>query len=105
MSGICFLASCWFDRSKKAMAIGGGLSMFSLVATMLGLFGTPVLPSVIRLDALNYFNYASIITLFDVTSIVNSSTDYIYKFLILAGIGLLGYIIGSIKFTKKDLPL
>lgn len=105
MSGICFLTSCWFDRSKKAMAIGGGLSMFSLVATMLGLFGTPVLPSVIRLDALNYFNYASIITLFDVTSIVNSSTDYIYKFLILAGIGLLGYIVGSIKFIKKDLPL
>jgi len=105
MSGICFLTSCWFDRSKKAMAIGGGLSMFSLVATMLGLFGTPVLPAVIRLDALNYFNYASVITLFDVTSIINSSVDYIYKFIILAGIGLLGYIIGSIKFIKKDLPL
>ncbi len=105
MSGICFFTSCYFDRSKKAMAIGGGLSMFFLVATMLGLFGTPVLPSIIRLDALNYFNYTSVITLFDVTSIVNGTVDYIYKFIILAAIGLLGYFVGSAIFIKKDLPL
>lgn len=59
MSGICFLASCWFDRSKKAMAIGGGLSMFFLVATMLGLFGSSIMPSIIRMEALDYFNYVS----------------------------------------------
>lgn len=105
MSGICFLASCWFDRSKKAMGIGGGLCMFFLVATMLGLFGSHVLPSLIRLNALNYFNYVSIISLFDVVSIIENGTAFIWKFAILVAIGLAGYIIGSLKFEKKDLPL
>ncbi len=73
MSGICFTTSCWFDRSKHAMGLGGGLSMFFLVATMLGLFGSPILPSIIRMDALNYFNYVSIITLFDPISILDGT--------------------------------
>lgn len=105
MSGICFLASCWFDRSKRAMALGGGLSMFFLVATMLGLFGSPILPSIIRLSELNYFNYASIITLFDPISILDGTNTYLWKFGILIAIGLVCYIIGSIRFRKKDLPL
>ena len=53
------------------MALGGGLNMFFLVATMLGLFGSPVLPSIIRMEALNAFNYVSIISLFDVVSILD----------------------------------
>lgn len=105
MSGICFCASCWFDRSKRSMGIGGGLSMFFLVATMLGLFGSPVLPSIIRLDALNYFNYVTIISLFDAVSIINKTTTFIWKFALLIAIGLIGYVVGSIKFKKKDLPL
>ena len=105
MSGICFLASCWFDRSKKSMAIGGGLSMFFLVATMLGLFGSPTIPSVVRLDALNGFNYVSLISLFDAVSIIDGTTTFIWKLVILLAVGVAGYIIGSIKFDKKDLPL
>ena len=105
MSGICFLASCWFDRSKNSMSIGGGLSMFFLVATMLGLFGSKVIPSVVRLDALNYFNYVSIISLFDVISIISGGITFIWKLAILLVIGFAGYILGSIKFEKKDLPL
>lgn len=34
----------------------GGLSIFALVAAMLGLFGSQVIPQVVRLDSLNYFN-------------------------------------------------
>lgn len=105
MSGICFLTSCWFDRSKYAMSIGGGLSMFFLVATMLGLFGSPILPSIIRMDALNNFNYVSIITLFDPISILDGTTAFIWKLAVLTGIGLICYIIGDIRFRKKDLPL
>ncbi len=105
MSGINFFTSCYFDRSKKAMALGGGLSMFFLVATMLGLFGSPVIPSVVRIGALNYFNYVSIISLFDVVSILDGTMDWIWKLVILIAIGLLGYILGDIKFKKKDLPL
>lgn len=105
MSGINFFTSCYFDRSKKAMALGGGLSMFFLVATMLGLFGSPVIPSVVRISALNYFNYVSIISLFDVVSILDGTVAWIWKLAILLVIGVLGYILGDIKFKKKDLPL
>lgn len=105
MSGICFLASCYFNRSKHSMALGGGLNMFFLVATMLGLFGSPVLPSIIRMGALNAFNYVTIISLFDVVSILDGTTAFIWKWAILLVIGVICYIAGSLKFKKKDLPL
>lgn len=105
LSGLCFLTSCWFDRSKRSMAIGGGLSIFALVAAMLGLFGSQVIPSVVRLDSLNYFNWATIISLFDVISIIDGTNTFIYKYAILFVLGLIGYIIGSERFVKKDLPL
>lgn len=105
LSGLNFFTSCYFDRSKRSMAIGGGLSIFALVAAMLGLFGSPVIPKVVRLDSLNYFNYTTIITMFDVVSIMDGTTTFIWKFAILAVLGLVGLIAGSLKFTKKDLPL
>lgn len=105
LSGLCFFTSCLFDRSKHSMAIGGGLSIFALVAAMLGLFGSSVIPSVVRLNALNYFNYATIISLFDVISIMDGTTAFLWKFAILAVSGIIGYIIGALRFIKKDLPL
>jgi len=105
MSGISFLASCWFNRSKYSMSLGGGLNMFFLVATMLGLFGSNVLPTVVRLEALNFFNYCSIITLFDEISIIGGTTTFIWKLAILLGVGVVCYIVGAHKFKKKDLPL
>ncbi len=105
LSGLCFFTSCVFDRSKRSMAIGGGLSIFALVAAMLGLFGSPVIPSVVRLDALNHFNYATIISLFDVISIIDGTDAYVWKFAVLGVAGILGYIVGSLRFTRKDLPL
>lgn len=105
LSGLNFFTSCYFDRSKRSMAIGGGLSIFALVAAMLGLFGSPVIPKVVRLDSLNYFNYTTIISMFDVVSIMDGTTVFIWKFAILAALGLIGLIAGSLKFTKKDLPL
>lgn len=105
LSGLCFLTSCWFDRSKRSMALGGGLSIFALVAAMLGLFGSPVIPKVVRLDALNNFNYVTVITLFDAISIIGGTLAFLWKFAILIVLGAVGYVLGSIKFIKKDLPL
>lgn len=105
LSGLCFFTSCWFDRSKRSMAIGGGLSIFSLVAAMLGLFGSPVIPSVVRMESLNYFNKVTVISFFDVISIMDGTNAFLWKFAILFALGILGYIVGSIRFTKKDLPL
>lgn len=105
LSGLCFFTSCYFDRSKRSMAIGGGLSIFALVAAMLGLFGSKTIPSVVRLDSLNYFNYITIISMFDVVSILEETTVFIWKFGCLLGLGLIGYILGTVKFVRKDLPL
>lgn len=105
ISGLCFLTSCWFDRTKKSMSIGGGLTMFFLVATMLGLFGTSVLPSIIRLSSLNFFNYVSLISLFDTYSIIHGSYTFLWKLAIMLGLAIVGYIVGSVRFDKKDLPL
>ena len=105
LSGLCFFTSCWFDRSKRSMAVGGGLSIFSLVAAMLGLFGSEIIPKVIRLDALNSFNYVTVISLFDAISITGGTLTFLWKFAILFVLGLIGYIVGTVKFIKKDLPL
>lgn len=105
MSGISFLASCWFNRSKYSMSVGGGLNMFFLVATMLGLFGSQTLPSVMRLKALNFFNYVSVISLFDAVNIMDGSLQFIWKLAILVVIGVICYIVGARKFERKDLPL
>lgn len=105
LSGLNFFTSCYFDRSKRSMAIGGGLSIFALVAAMLGLFGSPVIPKVVRLDSLNYFNYTTIISLFDVVSIMDGTTAFVWKFVILAVAGIIGLVAGAYRFTKKDLPL
>ena len=87
------------------MALGGGLNMFFLVATMLGLFGSPVLPSIIRMEALNAFNYVSIISLFDVVSILDGTLTFLWKWAILVVVGIICYVVGSLRFEKKDLPL
>lgn len=106
IGGINFMTSSIFNRSKHSMGIGGGISMFFLVATMLGLFGSQVIPSIIRMESLDFFNYVSIISLFDVVNIIDLNYSvFLYKFAILFGIGIICFIIGEIVFKKKDLPL
>ena len=43
--------------------------------------------------------------MFDVVSIMDGTAVFSWKFAILAVLGLIGLIAGSLKFTKKDLPL
>lgn len=104
ISGINFLTSAWFNRSKHAVGVGGGLSMFFLVATILGLFGSTTIPKALRIEAMNLFNYTTIITLFDAEKILTGGT-YLYGVFILLGIAVITYVIGIIRFDKKDLPL
>ena len=99
------MCSAIFNRSKYSMSIGGGLTIFMLVCTILGLFGSSVVPSAMRIDAMNFFNYLSIITFFDTTSILAGTLSYLWKFAILAGIGIVTFIVGVFTFDKKDLPL
>ena len=104
-AGFCFMCSAIFNRSKHSLSIGGGLTIFMLVCTILGLFGSNVVPSAMRIDAMNFFNYLSIISFFDTVSILNGTLSYLWKFGILLAIGVVTFIIGVFRFDKKDLPL
>ena len=105
IAGFCFMCSSLFNRAKYSLGVGGGLTIFSLVCTILGLFGSSVVPSAMRISAMNVFNYFSMITLFDTVSIMSGTLDYLWKFAILLGIGIVTFIIGVFRFEKKDLPL
>lgn len=105
IAGYCFMCSAIFNRSKYSMSIGGGLTIFSLVCTILGLFGSEVVPSAMRISQMNFFNYLSLITFFDTTSILNGSLTYLWKFGILLAVGIITFIVGVFRFDKKDLPL
>ncbi len=105
IAGYCFMCSAIFNRTKYSLSIGGGLTIFSLVCTILGLFGSAVVPSAMRISAMNVFNYISLITLFDTVSILNGSLSFLWQFGILFAVGVITFIIGVFRFDKKDLPL
>ncbi len=111
MCGICYLGSCLFNRSSRAMAFGGGLVVLFFIASLIGMFGSENLVSVgMGVEALNGFNYISLMTLFDIDTIATIGTDaldlaFLWKMAILLVIAIATYVIGAIRFTKKDLPL
>lgn len=105
IAGFCFMCSAIFNRTKHSLSIGGGLTIFSLVCTILGLFGSSVVPSAMRISQMNFFNYLSLITFFDTTDILTGSMDWLWKFGILLAVGIVTIIIGVFRFDKKDLPL
>ncbi|AZZ61248.1 hypothetical protein DSM07_08100 [Oenococcus sp. UCMA 16435] len=94
-SGICFLASCIFNLSKYATGTGGFIVGSFLLISLIPLFSQ-------KLADLKYF---TIVTLYDLTSIIAGNSDFVIKALILAGIGALAYIAGTTIFIKKDLPI
>lgn len=106
LAGICFLSSCIFNKSKMSLGCGMGVSMFFLVISIIGIFGMDTMPSVIRIEAMNYFNYVTIVRLFDVNAVLtNDMLTYGLKLIALFGIGAATTIGGCIYFEKKDLPL
>ena len=111
VSGICYMASCLFSLSKHALALGGSVTVFFFVCKVLGLFGQPDFVNLgMGVDAMNVFNYMTIVSFLDSTSIATIGTEavsyaFIWKFAILFGIGVVTYAVGMWRFTKKDLPL
>ncbi len=111
MSSICYLASCLFNLSKYALALGGGLNVWFFLASLLGMFGSEDIVSMgMGAEALDNFNKVTIISLVDVDALstVGSGdvdTTFIWKLGVLAGIAFVCYLIGAVRFEKKDLPL
>ena len=117
LSGICFGASCFFNKSSNSVAVGGGACIVSFLCCILGLFGNEVFVAVgIGVKAMSIFNYLSIFTLVDNSSMSSFakalagydaaiSFTWIWKLAILIVIGVVFAMIGGRKFVKKDLPL
>jgi ABC-2 type transport system permease protein len=95
LGGICYLASCYFNLSKYAIAAGGGIVGAFHLMSLVGMFSKP----------LEWLQKLSLVTLFDPRAIAAGSNNFIWEFIILAAVGALTFALGSYVFTKRDLPL
>lgn len=117
LTGICFGASAFFNKSQYSITVGGGACILSFLGCILGLFGNKVFVSVgIGVQAMKIFDYVSLFTLIDTESIANFakatagqdaviSYNWIWEIGILFVIGAVFAYIGGRRFVKKDLPL
>lgn len=121
LTGICFGASAWFNKSNQSVAVGGGACVLCFICCILGLFGNKVFVSVgIGVEAMNVFNFLTLYTLIDTESMnlfaksvthaeeiaINvESMKWLWDLGILIVIGAVLAFVGSRRFIKKDLPL
>ena len=116
--GVCFGASCWFNKSNNSVAVGGGACVLAFLCCILGLFGNKVFVSVgIGVEAMNIFNFLTIYSLIDTESMSAFAKfasgayggyftlNWLLEAGILIIIGLAAAVVGGVKFIKKDLPL
>lgn len=99
LAEVCFLFSGSFNRSKYCLGLSGVFVGESVLVNMLAMFGT------LGIQALEDMKYLTICSLYDYTSILISNSDWILKMGIAGVVGVIGFILGNIIYTKKDLPL
>ncbi|MCL2287530.1 MAG: ABC-2 transporter permease [Firmicutes bacterium] len=93
-SAISFLASCFFNLSKNAVALGAGIPIaFYLFQTMAQVG-----------DELEFFRYLTINTFYNPIRVVNYG-NFMWHFCLLAVIGVVLYLVSVKVFKEKDLPL
>ncbi len=111
MAGICYLASCLFNLSKYALALGGGLNVWFFICSLLGMFGSEDMVNMgMGVEELGMFNRVSLIGLFDINAlgtVGSGEVDYAFvpKLIALAVVAVACYVVGAVRFQKKDLPL
>ena len=99
MSGVCYMFSAIFNQSKYSLGFSGTFVGVSVLANMMAMFGS------LGVDALENFKYVSICTLYDYQSILTGGDDWIVKGAVALAIAVVTYLVGSVWFCKKDLPL
>lgn len=109
--GLCYMGSCLFSQSKKAMAFGGGLAVWFFLASMIGMFGSENMVNTgMGVEELSVFNKLTLVGLYDVDSLATVGTGsvdtaFVWKLLVLAAVAAVCYAVGAVRFSKKDLPL
>lgn len=110
-AGICYLCSCIFNQSSKALSIGGGITLWFFLAALLGMFGSEDMVDMgVGSETLDVFNKLTIISLFDADAVQTIGTGnvdmgFVTGMIILAVISAVCYAAGGVKFCRKDLPL
>lgn len=120
ISGICFGASCFFNKQAYSIAVGGGICVLSFICCIMGLFGNEAFVAVgIGVKSMYYFNYLSLFYLIDTSSMSSlcnalfvkdveltaNCFNWIWELGILLVIGIVFAYVGGRRFVKKDLPL
>lgn len=99
VSGLCFMFSGFFNRSKHTIGFSGTLVGVCILAGMMGMFGS------LGIDSLENFKYITLFSFYDYASVLSGVNDWLMKAVVAGVIALVGYFIGCAWFTKKDLPL
>ncbi len=111
MAGLCYLGSCLFNLSKYAIAFGGGLNAWFFLASLLGMFGSENMVTLgVGSEALGRFDYLTLVGLYDIDALgtVGSGsvdTAFLWKLCVLLAIAVVCYVVGAVRFQRKDLPL
>jgi ABC-2 type transport system permease protein len=93
LGGIAFLIGCWFNKARYALAITALIFLAFYLFGMLGASGD-----------LSFLKYLTLQTLFDMSAVLKGQS-VIWQIIVMPILAIPCYIIGVIKFLKKDLPL
>ncbi len=106
LSSICFLSSCIFNKTRLSITVGGGINIFFFICSILSFFGSEALTPTIRIEAMGYFRYFTIMSLNNGVCVMNGNLAlFIIELICLLLISVGCYIGGIVIFNKKDLPL
>ncbi|WP_336784617.1 ABC-2 transporter permease [Paenibacillus sp. MMO-177] len=94
IASVVFLASCLFNRSSRALALGAGLAVFFFAADLLSSLSS----------SLEWMHNLTIITLLDIDAII-SGGSYGIQLFVLAAVSCSLTLIGITIFKRKDLPI
>lgn len=111
VGGICYMGSCIFNQSRKAIAFGGGITVWFFIASLLGMFGAEDMVNMgVGVEELDIFNKLTLVGLYDINSLSTVGTDsldltFVWKLCILSVVAITTYAVGNATFRTKDLPL
>lgn len=99
LSGVCFMFSGIFNTTKHSVGLSGVFIGESILANMLAMFGS------LGVGGLDNFKYITVCSFYDYESVLLGNDDWITKIVFPVIIAIVTFIMGSIWFKKKDLPL